>query len=71
MGATRASMLLRRASGLGSPSPSQSQPARDSSGSSDVAGPRFVESLKPSPIEEVRLAGNPSVYDNGLVSACI
>ncbi|KAI0827909.1 alpha/beta-hydrolase [Trametes gibbosa] len=64
---TRASVFLRRQSSTISQSSSPSGPhgqARDSTGSSDVAGPRFHE--KSSGPEGVRYAGELAVYDNGL-----
>ncbi|KAI0629024.1 alpha/beta-hydrolase [Trametes polyzona] len=58
---SRASGFLRRQPTLASGSRGR---GRDSTGSSDVAGPRFHE--KSSGPEDVRYAGEASVYDNGL-----
>lgn len=66
MGAARASMLLRRTSRI--VSPTRGELSRDSTGSTDVAGPRLHDPLKPPQVEEVRLAGESSVYDEGIVS---
>ncbi|KAH9856007.1 alpha/beta-hydrolase [Lenzites betulinus] len=62
---TRASAFLRRHPSTTSGAGSSGQ-GRDSSGSSDVAGPRFHE--KSGGPEGLRYAGELDVYDNGLVS---
>ncbi|KAL1941449.1 hypothetical protein VTO73DRAFT_7266 [Trametes versicolor] len=61
---SRASVFLRRSHTIASTSASETGQVRESSGSSDVGGPRFHEKSKGP--EGVRYAGEPSVYDNGL-----
>ncbi|OJT01964.1 AB hydrolase superfamily protein C4A8.06c [Trametes pubescens] len=61
---SRASVFLRRSNTIASTSASETGQLRESSGSSDVGGPRFHE--KPKGPDGVRYAGEPSVYDNGL-----
>lgn len=64
MSVTRAGSLFHKASPHGSGSA-----AREASGSSDVAGPRFGdESSSKDKDDAAHTAGEPSVYDNGLVS---
>ncbi|KAI0776295.1 alpha/beta-hydrolase [Trametes elegans] len=62
---TRASGFLRRHNTTAGPaSPTAAAHSRQSTGSSDVAGPRFHE--RSSGPEGVRYAGEASVYDHGL-----